>query len=186
MNALDWILLAILLLLGLRCLVRGFVQELLSVAAYAVGLGAALYLYKPAGALLASRFAGLPLPAVIAFAALFLVGFLLTRLLGKLLKEGLEAANLAWADKVLGFVIGLAEGFVVVALILLVLKVQPLFDVKPLLADSVFAKALLPIVEPGVAKALGGAANGVLPQKAAPKVPEALKKLAPPAPAGKP
>ncbi len=182
MNALDWILLAIILLLGVRCLVRGFVQELLSVAAYAIGLGLAVLLYRQGGGFLAGRFKDLPLPEVIAFAAIFLIGFLLVRLLGKLLKDGLEAANLASVDRGLGLALGLVEGLVAVSLILLILKIQPLFDVSKLLGDSFFAKAILPVIEPGVAKALGPAAQGLPGGKGKPSLPEAVKKLVPAAP----
>ncbi len=180
MSILDWILLGVVVLLALRCLVRGFVEELLSVAAYALGLGAAIFLYRPLGSYLAGRFAQLPLPEAIAFAVLFILGFLGTRLVGKLLKEGLEASALGGLDKAAGLALGLAEGLVIVSLVLLILKVQPIFDTKKLLDDSAFARAILPVVEPRVKRALGPRAEELKP--AAPKVPDALKKLVPPAP----
>jgi membrane protein required for colicin V production len=156
MNALDWIFLAIIGLLGIRCLVRGLVEELLSVAAFVVGLLSALLLYKPGGAFLKERFGLATLPEAIAFAAIFLIGFLLVKLLEKLIREGLEAAHLDKLDRILGLVLGLAEGIIVVSLILIVMSVQPLFDVKKLLEGSAFARFILPIVGPEVAKATQG------------------------------
>jgi membrane protein required for colicin V production len=157
MNALDWVCLGIIVLLAVRCLVRGFVAEILSVAAYVVGLAVALLLYKQGGALIHGKWAQVPLPEAIAFAVLFVVAFLLTRLLGNMLREGLEAANLATLDRVLGFVLGAFEGLLAVSVLLIILQVVGnIVDTSKLLASSVFAKAILPIVGPELAKALGG------------------------------
>lgn len=154
MNALDWILLALLALAAIRGYARGIVQELFSVAAPVAGLAAALFLYKWGAELLSTRFGLTVLPEVVAFAALFLIAFLLVKILAKVLREGLEAAELDKLDKVLGFVLGLAEGLVIIAVVLIIIQVQPIFDASALLADSIFAKTILPIVGPSVSKAL--------------------------------
>jgi membrane protein required for colicin V production len=162
MSPLDWIFVAIMLLLAVRCLMRGFVAELLSVASYAIGLGLALILYKQGGALLATSYPKLPLPQVVAFIALFLVAFLLTRILAKALSEGLEASHLEALDKVLGFVLGAIEGLVAVSLILLLLQaMRPLIDTTKLLSASVFAKTILPVIGPELAKVFAPAVNAV-------------------------
>jgi membrane protein required for colicin V production len=154
MNVLDWILLAVLALVAIRGLSKGFVSELSSVAAPVAGLAAALFLYKWGASVLRARFHLEFIPEVIAFIVLFLIGFLLVRLVATLIKDGLEAAQLDRVDRGIGFILGLVEGIVVVSLILVIMQVQPLFDAKPLLSGSVFAKSLLPIVGPEVAKAL--------------------------------
>ena len=154
MNMLDWILLAFLALAGIRGLSRGLVRELFSVAAPIAGLAAALFLYKWGAGILVTRFNLAFAPEVVAFGILFLVAFAFVKIVAALIRDGIEAAQLDRVDRGLGFVLGLAEGVVVVAVILVVLQVQPLVDVKGLLATSVIAKALLPIVGPGVAQAL--------------------------------
>ena len=177
MSPLDWIFVAIMLLLGVRCLVRGFVAELLSVASYAIGLGLALILYKQGGALLATSYPKLPLPQAVAFIALFLLAFLLTRILAKALSEGLEASHLEALDKVLGFILGAIEGLVAVSLILLLLQaVKPLVDTTKLLSSSVFAKTILPVIGPELAKVFA-------PATGASPIPKAVRA---PAPAPKP
>jgi membrane protein required for colicin V production len=100
---------------------------------------------------------------VIAFAAIFLIAFLLVKILERLLHEGLEAARLDRLDRVLGLVLGAVEGLLAASIILIVLQIQPLFDVKALLAGSVFAKTILPIVGPEVTKALTPALKSVGP-----------------------
>ena len=150
----DWIFLALIALSAFRCLKRGFVEELLSMAAPVVGIGAAILLYGWGAELLISRFGVTTLPQVLAFAAIFLIAFVLVKLLGRMIREGLEAANLDKADKALGFVLGLAEGLIAVALVLLVLEAQPVFDLGKLLEGSAFAKTILPAIGPSVAGAL--------------------------------
>lgn len=159
MNVLDWILVGLLVLTVARGLFRGFVTELLSIAAPLVGLLAALLGYKPGAALLAGKLGVTIFPSVLAFVALFLLAFLLVKLLAAMLKEGLEALNLDKADKVLGALLGLLEGLVAASLVLLLIELQPIVDATELLKGSFFARLLLPLVGPGLAQALGGAAG---------------------------
>lgn len=185
MNVLDWICLGIIVLLAVRCLVRGFVAEVLSVAAYIVAAAAALLLYKQGGLLLASRFAGLPLPGAIAFAAIFILAFLLTRLLGRMLKEGIEAANLSALDKVLGFVLGGVEGLLAVSLILVVMQaIGGLVDTSKILSGSAFARTILPVIGPEVAKALGSGTT--VPKVKLPEMPKGGLPQSPNLPVQKP
>lgn len=166
MNSLDWILAAIVLLLAIRCLVRGFVAEILSVAAYVVGLLAAILLYKTAGAFVKDSLGVTTLPEAIGFVGVFAIGFILVKILERVLHEALESAQLQSADRALGFVLGLGEGLIAATLILILLSAQPLFDVKKLLDGSVFARNILPVVGPEVSKALAPAL------KDAPKLPK--------------
>jgi membrane protein required for colicin V production len=173
MNALDWILLAFLALAGVRGLSRGFVKELFSVAAPLAGLAAGLFLYKWGAEVLRLRFHLEFIPEVIAFLALFLIAFVLVKIIATLIKDGLEAAQLDRVDRGLGLVLGLLEGIVVVAMILVLLQIQPFFDAKALLSTSVFGKTLLPIVGPEVAKALdsiGKTASGAVQVQVKPVV----------------
>jgi len=172
MNALDWILAGIIALLAVRCFIRGFVAEVLSVAAFAGGLLAALLLYKPAGAFVKERLGVSAAPEVLGFVGVFVIAFLLVKVIDRLVREGLEAANLERADRVLGLVLGAAEGLIVVSLLLIVLSIQPIVDAKKLLDGSVIAKRILPIVGPEVTKALGPAMAG---PKTLPSLPQIKK-----------
>jgi membrane protein required for colicin V production len=159
MNTLDWIFFVIVVLLGIRCMSKGFVAEVLSVAAILVGLFAALLLYKPAGELLmgwglAARPAALP--GILGFAAVFLVAFLIMKLVERLIKEGIEAAELGGIDRILGLLLGLAEGLLLISLVLVAMSlIAPAFKSMPgyakLLNGSAFARFILPIVGPKIA-----------------------------------
>jgi membrane protein required for colicin V production len=164
MNTLDWIFVVVLALLGVRCMIKGFVSEVLSVAAILVGLLAGLFLYKAAGQLLVGW--GLPatpqlLPAILGFAAVFLLAFLVVKLIERLLREGIEAAELGGVDRVLGLVLGLAEGLLLVSLVLVAMSLlepalKSIAGYQKLLSGSFFARFLLPLIGPEVAKATQG------------------------------
>jgi membrane protein required for colicin V production len=164
MNALDWIFIAVLALLGVRCLIKGFIAEVLSVAAVLLGLLAGLFLYKGAGQLLVGW--GLKaqpeiLPSILGFAAVFLLAFVLVKIVERVLKEGIEAAELGGLDRALGLVLGLAEGLVLVSLVVVVMSlIQPAFKSVPgyskLTRESSITGLILPVVGPTLAEAKKG------------------------------
>jgi membrane protein required for colicin V production len=164
MNSLDWIFVVLLVLLGLRCMARGFVSEILSMAAFIVGILAALLFYRSAGELIASwGLASMPasLPGILGFAGVFLAAFLVMKLVERLVSEGVEAAQLGGIDKALGLLLGLAEGLLLVSLVLIAMSLlepafKPIAGYSRLLGESYFARVILPIVGPEVAKATQG------------------------------
>jgi membrane protein required for colicin V production len=161
MNVLDWIFVVLIFLLGARCMARGFVAEFLAVASVGLGIVAALLLYKGAAALLRDRLGITVLPEVLAFAVIFLIVFFIVRLIDRMVREGIEASQLGGLDRVLGLLLGLVEGIVLTALILVALSLlQPVLkevvDISALLKGSAFGRVILPIVGPEVAKVAQG------------------------------
>jgi membrane protein required for colicin V production len=165
MNTLDWVFIVIFALLGIRCMIKGFVAEILSVAAFFVGILAGLFLYKSVGQLFVGwGLAAKPelLPSILGFVAVFLVAFIVVKLVARLIEEGIEAAQLGGVDRALGLLLGLAEGlilvsFVIVAMNLLEPTLKPIFaGYSKLLDGSYFYKLILPIIGPKVAQAPQG------------------------------
>jgi membrane protein required for colicin V production len=144
-----------------RCSLRGFIGEIMSMASVVLGLLAAFFFHKNGGIFIREKFLpGMKLiPDILAFLALFLIVFILIKILELMLKEIIEGIQLGGADRFLGVFFGLAEGIIVVCLLLFVLTVQPLFDPAPLLNQSIFAKILLPFITGGEY----GAGSVVLP-----------------------
>jgi membrane protein required for colicin V production len=139
-----------------RCTLRGFVEEVMSMAAMVLGLGSAFFFHKRGAAFLIEKY--LPnmkvLPEVLAFVAIFLIVFLAVKLLEFILKDIVERVHLSGVDRFLGALFGFLEGVVLVSLVILVLSIQPLFDAGPLLEKSYFAQTLAPYI---------GAARNSLP-----------------------
>ncbi|GHV94151.1 colicin V biosynthesis protein [Spirochaetia bacterium] len=144
----DIIFIALIVIFTLRCALKGFIGELMSMASIVLGLLAALYFYKNGGGFIREKF--MPelqiIPEIIAFIALFLIVFITIKILEAVLKGIIEGIRLGTADRFLGIFFGLVEGIIVVSLVLFVISIQPLFDPKPVLEKSFFAKMLLPLI----------------------------------------
>jgi membrane protein required for colicin V production len=146
--AVDILFVALIVIFTVRCALRGFVGELFSMASLVLGLIAALYFYRNGGLFIREKFMpGLEIiPEILAFIAIFLVVFICVKIIEGILKEIIEGIRLGRADRFLGIFFGLAEGIVVVSLILFVLSVQPLFEPGPILEKSFFGNLLLPFI----------------------------------------
>lgn len=146
MNILDYILLAITAIAALRCWFRGIIGEVLSAAALVGGLLAGIIFYRP----LASWMTTLVDLGAMALVAGFLLAFVLVFIAFKLLERSLrgilEGLNLDILDNLFGFGFGAFEGLLISAILLLLLKFQPVFEVHELLEGSLAARIILPII----------------------------------------
>jgi membrane protein required for colicin V production len=147
-SVIDVIFILLTALFALRCYLKGFISELLSMAAVVLGLLASLFFYKNGAEYLRARYWPdlKTIPEVIAFVALFLIVFIIVKLLEAMLKGIIHGIQLGGADRFLGIFFGIAEGIAVVSLVLFVLRIQPLFDPSSILSDSLFARLLLPFI----------------------------------------
>ncbi|MCL2191405.1 MAG: CvpA family protein [Treponema sp.] len=144
----DFVFAGVIVLFILRCAVRGFVSEIMSLAALAFGLLSAIFFFRTVGQFVRERF--MPdvsvFPEVIAFVALFLLVFVLARIVESILNGIIRGFNLDGLDRFLGVILGFAEGVVVVCLILFLMNIQPFFDPDILLGNSFFADLLMPFI----------------------------------------
>jgi membrane protein required for colicin V production len=149
MNVIDFIFIGLIALFVIRCFLKGFIGELFSMAAILFGALASIYFFKNGAVFLKEQFlhdAKSPLPEILAFIGLFIIVFVIVKLLEILLKSVIHKIKLGSADRFLGLVFGLAEGIAVVSLLLFLIRYQPLFNPEKLLEDSFFAKLLLPLI----------------------------------------
>ncbi|MDR0376836.1 MAG: CvpA family protein [Spirochaetaceae bacterium] len=148
MEVIDIIFMILMVILIVRCALRGFVEEVMSMSALVLGLGSAFFFHKKGAAFLVERY--IPdvkiLPEVLAFAAVFLIVFLAVKLLESILKDIVDRIHLGGVNRFLGAVFGFIEGVVLVSVVLFVLSIQPLVDTKPLLEKSYFAQTLSPYI----------------------------------------
>ena len=148
LSVIDVVFSLIIILFVIRCYLKGFASELFSMAAIILGIFSALFFYKNGGEYLRTTF--WPelkvIPEVVAFIALFIIVFIVIKILESILKGIIERVRLSGVDRFLGTIFGLAEGIAVVSLVLILLKIQPLFDSSSLLSESIFAQILLPLI----------------------------------------
>lgn len=126
LTAFDIVVGLIVVLAALAGLARGFVGEIVSLLAWAAGILAVRYFYAPAK-LLAVKFVGTESgAAILALVALFLLAFILVRVIGGQLSSSTKASVIGPVDRVLGLGFGAAKG--VLAAALLFLLVNLVFD----------------------------------------------------------
>jgi membrane protein required for colicin V production len=147
-EVIDVIFVTLILLIVIRCMLRGFIKEVMTMASVVLGLGTAFFLFKPGGAFIRDRY--MPemqfLPEILGFIGIFFIVFLAVKILEYILRDIIIRINLGGLDRVLGFFFGLLEGVALVSLVLFVLSMQPLFDPEPILGKSLFAQYLLPYI----------------------------------------
>ncbi|MDR2662682.1 MAG: CvpA family protein, partial [Treponema sp.] len=92
---LDIILGILMLILIIRCALRGFIEEMMSMASLVLGILAAVFFHKNGALFITRRFhlAGLA-AEILAFGALFLIVFIAVKFLEYLLKDIVLRVNL--------------------------------------------------------------------------------------------
>jgi membrane protein required for colicin V production len=142
-NWLDWIFAVIVVISVIAAIMRGFFQELISLASLVVGLVVAAAGYSRAALwfedLSKSHEIALGLGFLVLFLGVLLVGSVVSLLVRKLVKT----AGLEWFDRFLGAVFGLVLGVLVDCVLLFVLLA---FAIKP---DVVRQSSLAPYVTAG-------------------------------------
>ena len=148
MPVIDIVFIVLILLMVAHGFVKGFVQELFSWAALVLSIWVAVLLFPAGGAFIRTKIMEnvRVVPELLAFIAILLLGMIIIKLLGHVLRDVVEGANLGGVNKFLGAIFGLIEGLAITLLILFVLSVQPLFDASALTGESVFREFLFPFL----------------------------------------
>ena len=148
MQTLDLIFVILAGLFVLRGFLKGFTGEFFSIASIAFSFVAAVLLFKNGAGFIRSRYLQMELlPEILAFLVIFAAVFAGGKFIEHIVKDIINRLNLDALDKFLGIVIGLAEGFAIIIVLLFLLTIQPLFDPAPLISKSFFAHFFLPFVE---------------------------------------
>ena len=110
---------AVLLLVGLGAItgfMRGFVQEVLALAAWVLSLVAIHYMHTPLSAAVLEFIGTESGAAVFAFALLLLVPYAIVKLIGNRLGAASRSSVLGPIDRVLGFGFGALKGVIIAVL----------------------------------------------------------------------
>jgi membrane protein required for colicin V production len=138
----------IMLVFGTRAAFRGFIKEAMSIAAVFLGVLAAV-LFSGLVASLIDTYVEINLgrwTQVISFLLVFLLAFILVKLFESALTNVVENLKLGAVNHTLGFLFGLLEGILIVFVLILLIQAQPVFDPEPILADSLIARILAPLM----------------------------------------
>jgi len=146
LTPLDIVFVILLILVVLRAMFRGFVHEFMSMAALILGILAAVLLSGIVAVKISPYIGNSYWTQIIAFLGLFLLVYVVVKLFEGGLNRVVERINLNSLDRALGFFLGLAEGLVLIFLVILVMRAQPFFDLHSVINQSLFAKVLLPLM----------------------------------------
>ena len=140
----------VILIATIRCLIRGFVKELMSVAALVGGIAAAV-LFSAQGAEIVVKYLHLTkLSRLIAFLAIFILVYLVIKICEGLIQRVLEKLHLEKLDRALGFFLGIIEGVLLITVIIFVLQIQPFFPVEKTLQESFIATLIIKYLPVGL------------------------------------
>jgi len=146
-HTLDIIFIVLLGLLVLRGFLKGFTGEFFSIASVALGIITAVFFFKFGAAFLRSRYLQMPfLPEILAFLAIFIIVYIAGKFVGHIIQDIIKRLNLHTFDKILGIILGLAEAFAIIIVVLFILVNQPFFDAVPLVSKSIFGWLFLPFI----------------------------------------
>ena len=117
---------------------KGFVDELFDRGAPLIAVWAAIFGYKLLAVKLLPYVRFAVLANVFAFILVFVLVFLIVKVIQQVVGKIFEGKILGQLNRTLGFAFGAVEGLAIVALVLIILTVQPWFDVSPLISGSIY------------------------------------------------
>ncbi|MDR1362441.1 MAG: CvpA family protein [Spirochaetaceae bacterium] len=140
----DIVFMTLILIIAVRAALRGFVEEVFGAAWLILGLIFAVSFYVKGAAFIRTKILHdvKILPEILAFIALFLIVFIVIKTITFILKDIVDKIKLGGLDHFLGALFGVLEGLFVVALVIFIINIQPLFDKNAVLRDSLFNNVL--------------------------------------------
>ncbi|MDR0645099.1 MAG: CvpA family protein [Treponema sp.] len=150
MTVIDIIFLILILIFAVHAGLKGFVEQISSLASVILGVLAGFFFYKNGAAFLKTKLPSLEsikiLPEILSFIILFFIVFAVVKFIGALLKNIVEGVHLGKLDKILGFLVGMVEGLAIVVAVIFIIRIQPLFDPSSVLAGSIFEQTFSPLL----------------------------------------
>lgn len=150
MNWVDVVLAAVLLVGVLLGYFSGMLWQVARVVILIVALYAAIHFHAPIAELLADHFKGGNTPRVLGYVITFLFVFLGLYFITWIIEQGIRAAKLKRADRVLGGVVGFFKAFLLCGAILLGLAYHPIDSMRPALQRSFLASLCLEVMNRAV------------------------------------
>jgi membrane protein required for colicin V production len=135
MNILDFILLTILAIAIIRGLIRGMIRQVASLLGLIAGFVVAGHLYLRLVPVFKKYLPSLPYLEVFTYLAVYTATWLTVVLLGYLFVKLSRAMLMAWADRLLGGILGFFKGLVTAVILVAVLTLF-ISGRSPILTDS--------------------------------------------------
>jgi len=125
LTLLDWIVLVLLTISIVSSILKGFARETISLASVIVGLFFASWFYPLFGRFYSNYVKTQDIASLLGFTTIFLGCILLGVVISLLVNKILQAASLQWFDRMLGAAFGLIRGWLIGAVLFLMLTAFP-------------------------------------------------------------
>jgi membrane protein required for colicin V production len=142
LGILDIVFIAIIVVAALRGAFRGMIQEIISLAALFISLLLAAVYYPDTARWIRSRSSIDDGSTLIAYAFIFLVSFILFKLLQKAVVSMMNESAMESTDRLLGFFFGMLEGVLICFLLVYLINFQHLLNLDGLSGDSLIVPYL--------------------------------------------
>ncbi len=139
-STVDIVFSVIVLIFLVSGMIKGFVAELFGKISFILGILFAVLLNGKTGALFSRKIANEYISRIVAFVLVFAIVFVVLKIIQVILQKVFTGEVFGSLDKALGVLLGLAEGLVIVAFVIYIMRVQPWFDFSSLLDESFFGK----------------------------------------------
>lgn len=146
----DVVFILIILALAINGAIKGFIAELLGKAAFWVGLLVGILFYDVLALTLIQWIPVVFFAQILSFLLLFIITFIIIKIVQHLLSGLFKGDILGSLNKALGFFLGIAEGFLIVAVVLFILHAQPWIETDSLLKGSFFNQIFMEPVNQSV------------------------------------
>ena len=143
----DYFFLIILLFCVIMGVLKGFVDSVFDKAAPVLSIIAAFFFYKPVSAYFTSFIEKQILRSFAAFLLIFIVVFLLTKLIQSIFGKFFDNKLMGGLNRTLGFLFGIVEGVAIIAVVLFIISWQPFFDLASVCERSFFYGLLSPFLQ---------------------------------------
>lgn len=148
----------IILFFIVRVGMKGFLAELMTFAAPLLALISAV-LFSGFGAQLLTEYIGeTAWNQIIAFLSIFILTYIIVKIIEKSLDNFLDEVNLEKFDRALGVFLGFIEGVMIVIIIIMLLNVQTFFKTEEIFKGSFivdFLKPFIPYLQQSISQAIG-------------------------------
>lgn len=145
---LDIIFFVIILIVSVGAAFKGFVREVLGKAAWILAIILSVLFYGMGAQYLSDKIKNLTLCYICSFVAIFLGVFLVVKIIEVILSKLVKGEIVGGLNRAAGFLLGIAEGLILVFAILFVLHRQPWMNISSITKDSIFNKFYTSQIEP--------------------------------------
>lgn len=142
----DICFLLIILIFAISGVVKGIVKEFFSKASIIGGLAMGIIFTPKLNVYVLNTIHNEVISRIVSFLLIFVIVFLIVCIIQQLIVKAFTGEIMKGLDRSLGFLLGIIEGLVVIAFVIVVLSVQPWYNATPLLEGSLFYKLLAGLV----------------------------------------